>query len=281
MRALILSVTIGIVAGRVGAADTSGPLLAHTIVRLPVNVVAACQAIDATAFDCVVTARLGTDVVNTRTVMIGMVGGAQQAFASIRATTVWRNRHLFIRSECGGGTIWSCSTERVLAIQHRRLVVVGDFIVGEARRPAQSFTRSGFLDYYDKLEEVRSPLSHGARPWFPLVLTWRSADLVVNASATWALNAVSYRQSIRGLPVSKRVRQASDCDTAIDSELLGQFAQPLAIALFCHRPNESRAVLRRAAAVLSPVTLQELHHIAALVKAAEAPSAWREKPNLY
>jgi hypothetical protein len=262
------------IAGEIQAATPAGT---EEILSRPVSVRAACAPVDDTASDCTITAAFRHQRIVIETFPIGLEGGVPAALAQIRRTTVWKQGSLFIQSECGGSTSWSCSTEHVFVCDpHLGFVEIGEFIIGEAGQPAESLVGSHFIDHYDKLEDAPLPLSHARRPTFALVLRRAAIGMRVDINATWQLNKKDFDAAARALPHLRGMER--DCGD-IDSVLVAKFAQPLALAVYCRQSDEVEKLLRRAESIASPEEIGVLKQVFALVRPAEHPVAWRPSAN--
>ena len=190
--------------------------------------------------------------------------GYDDALAYLRRTIVWREPYLFVRSECGGGTISSCDEEVVFRRSARGLTWLGTFIVGDrVVEPARSYRDGFFIDYFDRLDETDGlALSDAGRPRFEIRLRDENGHLRVDINETWRANRNDYEKTVAELPGSPDGR-------------LRRFAQAVAIAAYCGRSERVDALLLRAHRFLDRDDYAAVRLIARLVVPGALPSSWR------
>ncbi len=194
----------------------------------------------------------------------------RDAVRVLGAGVAWRAPYLFVRTECGGGTVWGCNKETVFEVTGHHALRIGSFIVADEPREAGQSLRNGqVLDTYDKLEDADLALSHVRHPGFRMVLRLHDEQLVADPGATWSLNKARHLE--HGSVITSWLAH----DSPADEKVLAAIIEDGVMAKYCGRANEVTDLVTRVKPRLTQEQWADVQRALELTVPLELPSAWR------
>jgi len=200
----------------------------------------------------------------------------RKAMELVRERVAWRKPYVFVQTECGGGTAWSCSTETVWRMTGRTCQPLGAFIVTDESGHAGLALRGGeFHDLYDKLENAELPISHSRMPRFETVFVERDGTLVADLERTWRVNDEEFQKAFAAV---QQIGTAAPSDEVERHEgPMADFAEALAIAKYCGKTSIVEELLARAREALTGDEADALERVVQKVTTGEVLARRRLK----
>ncbi len=162
----------------------------------------------------------------------------------LRRTIGWKDHFLFVRTDCGTGNAWQCTSESIFALRGDQLVGLGT-LLGAERRLATSWDGRFFHGIYADLEG-NDLTSHAGAPWFEVLYRERGGRLVPDVDSTWSANAGPFATwDSTAVATSAPAGPEGGWETVVAP----RFSRA-ALAKYCRRDRELAAVLAESRRVL-------------------------------
>jgi hypothetical protein len=246
-----------------------------TILAQPVSVIARSDSQPADPpryFPFTLTVARGDQSFAYRTLIVA-VADEDEAIGVLRQTIGWKDNHLFVREECGGGNMWRCDVDHVFALRGGRLVPLGEEIGGSRSQGPGALYRNGyFVDMYDRLEN-NSLTTHAGAPSFALYLKESGGALAVDLDRTWKEGRAGYERNRKEIA---RIEANRAIDPrARDETLASLLLHNAALAAYCGRKAELEQTMRDAQRLLPAERRAAFEAVVRQVQPGELPAPRR------